>query len=186
MKAKLAAPLTLLFTIIILGLLTISCGSSTLSEVPPTETPGTAMEPIPISEDVDLESDDMQNIPDGPLSEEGPWWVFSTADGHYAVNPDGSGLTQFYNEPINYPHSNQIHAAPSGGHIAYLTGNDVYNTTLRVNEFPWQTLVIEKPLTSDESEPGPDSMPGDPEMEAVRAMLEALSGLHGRDRWSDI
>ena len=82
MKAKLAAPLSLLFTIIILGLLTISCSSSTLSEVPPTETPGIAMEPTPISEDVDLESDDMQNVPDGPLSEEGPWWVFSTPDGH--------------------------------------------------------------------------------------------------------
>jgi hypothetical protein len=64
MKAKLAAPLTLLFTIIILGLLTISCGSSTISEVPPTETPGKAMEPTPISEDVNLESDDMQSVPD--------------------------------------------------------------------------------------------------------------------------
>ncbi|MEE9512881.1 MAG: hypothetical protein V3V46_02290, partial [Anaerolineales bacterium] len=175
MKVKLTAPLSLLFTIIILGLLTISCSSSTLSAVPPTEIPDKAMEPTPISEDVDHESDDMQSVPDRLLSEEGPWWVFSTPDGHYAINPDGSGLTQFYSEPINYPHLSQIRIAPSGGHIAYLTGNDVYNTTLRVNEFPWQKLVIEKPLTSDSSEPGPDSMPGDPEMEAVRAMVDAPS-----------
>jgi hypothetical protein len=175
MKAKLAAPLTILFAIIILGSLTISCGSSTISEVPTTETPGKAMEPTPLSEEVNLESDDMQSVTDSSLSEEGPWWVFSTPDGHYAINPDGSGLSQFYNEPTNYPHMNQIRTAPSGGRIAYLTGNDVYDTTLRVNEFPWQTLIIEKPLTSDESEPGPDSMPGDPEMEAVRAMLDAPS-----------
>ena len=125
MKAKLAALLTTLFTILILGLLTISCGSSTLNGVPPTETPGKVLEPTPISEDVNLESDDAQSVPDRPLSEEGPWWVFSTADGHYAINPDGSGLTQFYSEPINYPHLSQIRIAPSGGHIAYLTGNDV-------------------------------------------------------------
>lgn len=193
MKAKPIIHLAVLFAI--LSILAWACSTLTSTTEPPTQIPGVTIEASPSttpteppaqipSATVDASStpetddggtDEFLKIPDKPLSDQGPWWVFSTTNGLYAINPDGSGLTQFYYEPIDSPHINRILAAPNNGHIAYLTGNDLYNTTLRVNQFPWHTLITEKQLTSDQSEPGSDSMPGDPEVEAVRAMVHAPS-----------
>jgi hypothetical protein len=159
----------------ILSILAGACSTSTSTTEPPTQISSVPMEVSPTTETDDAGPDEIQKIPDKPLSDEGPWWVFSTTNGFFAINPDGSGLTQFYHGPIYSPHIYRILTAPRNGHIAYLTGNDLYNTTLRVNEFPGHTLIVEMPLTSDQSEPGSDSMPGDPEVEAVRAMIHAPS-----------
>lgn len=172
---------------VFLSILTGACSTSALTaevptqissetiEVPPTQTSSTLIEGSPTTETDNVIPAEVQRVPDQPLSNQGPWWVFSSTDGLFAINPDGSGLTQFYHEPINFPHIYRITTAPKSGYIAYLTGHDFVTTTLRVNEFPGHTLVVEMPLTSEESEPGSDSMPGDPEVEAVRAMTHVPS-----------
>ena len=161
--------------IAILCIFAAACSTSAPTSPPPTLTSITAGETSPTTEIEDTSTDEIQGEPDKPLSDVGPLWVFSTADGLFAVNPDGSSLTRFYQGPINPPYSRQILAAPSGGHIAYLTGNNFANTTLRITKFSGTQLDIEIPLTSAESEPGAGSMPGDPEVEAVRAMTEVQS-----------
>lgn len=163
---------------LVCALLLSGCGSpssTTPSSVPPTQTSKPVMEASPTTETENVVPAEIQRVPDKPLSNEGPWWVFSTTDGLFAINPDGSGLTHFYQGPFNPPNSPQILAAPSGGHIAYLTGNNLANTTLRITNLFRTQLDTEIPLTSDESEPGAESMPGDPEVEAVRAMTEVQS-----------
>ena len=174
MKAQLTPALTLLFTITIIGTLTISCGPSTLPEASPTDTIGTAIEPSPKTEDVNPESNDIGRVPDRPLSDEGPWWVFSTPDGLSAVNPDGSGLTQFYFSEMKQPYMDLV-PATSGGHVAYLTGSGISDLTLRIYRFPGPEMIIEIPLTSGLAETGEDAMPGDPNVEAFRAMTEFTS-----------
>ena len=48
------------------------------------------------STDSEIEIDEEPaSIPDKPLSEEGPWLIINSTQGLFAVNPDGSGLTQF-------------------------------------------------------------------------------------------
>ncbi|HEY44661.1 MAG TPA: hypothetical protein G4O11_11830 [Anaerolineae bacterium] len=57
------------------------------------------------------------------LSPDGPWWVISTEDGIWAVNRDGSELTQIIDQTI--PPMNAFREAPSGGMLAYVTWNPV-------------------------------------------------------------
>ncbi len=168
----------IILNVILVAILSIFAGACSTSEPPappPILTPIAAIETSPTKEAEDAPTDEIQEEPDKPLADVGPLWVFSTADGLFAVHPDGSGLTRFYQGPINPPYSRQILAAPSDGYIAYLTGNNFANTTLRITKFSGTQLDIEIPLTSDESEPGAESMPGDPEVEAVRAMTEGQS-----------
>jgi len=174
-----------LFMIIaVIGLMMMSCGL--ISEIPstqamvvtntvaPTKTSKPVMEATPTisvvevsptTEPVTVVPDETHGIPNKPLSGEGPWWIFSTTEGLFAINPDGSGLTQFFQGPVNSPYSRQISAAPSGGHLAYLIGEG-FDATLKITEFSGRTLVTEKPLFSDER---------DPEMEAMRAIVENQS-----------
>ena len=173
MTNRLFAPLALF--LIPLMLLVAACSPTVPATEPSIESSSESVEPSPTTEDVSDPVDELQRVADKPLADQGPWWTFSSTDGLYAINPDGTGLTRFHKEPIYYPHLLQIQTAPSGGHIAYLTGNEIYDTTISVMVFPWHTLVTEKSLTSEESEPGPDSIPGDPEVEAVRALVDAPS-----------
>jgi len=72
---------------------------------------------------------------------------------------------QFYAGPINAPYARQILTAPNGGNVAYLVGES-FDATLRITILPWHTLITEKPLLS---------FGGDPDMEALRAVVEAKS-----------
>ncbi len=137
----------------------------------PTITPTT----LPPTAEIEAAAPLLPTSADVPLSEQGPWFVFSTPEGLFACNPDGTGLTQFYFENIAPPYTNKILTAPKGGYLAYLTGKGFSNTTLRINLFPWRTLITNTPLTSEETEPGPEAMPGDPVIEAWRAMVEMES-----------
>jgi hypothetical protein len=115
-------------------------------------------------------------VTDSPLLAEGPWWLFSTAEGLWAINPDGSGLTQVSFQPMTQYYEPHVAVAPSGGYFAYITGTgSVFGTTLRIKVLPWGTMISEKPLTSNTSEPSPDTVPGDPAFEAVRAITEIQS-----------
>jgi hypothetical protein len=140
------------------------------TELPPTDTP---IQTQPV---IETPTPEKAAPPDTGLSSEGPWWVFSTAEGLWAVNPDGSGLTQISFEPIQQPFTRQIAVSPRGGHIAYLAGRDqIYDVTLRIRQLPWSTMITEIHITSASSEPRPDVMPGDPEVEALRAVTELKS-----------
>ncbi len=142
--------------------------TSLTQEAPTIETPDEQV--------IETPSSVSPTVPDASLSEEGPWWVFSTKEGLWTVNHDGTGLTRLSSQRITPPFNRRILVAPQGGHIAYITGRDqLIDVTLRIKIFPWRSMVTEKPLTSDQSAPGPDSMPGDPEFEALRAVTEVQS-----------
>jgi hypothetical protein len=171
--------------ITIAGIVMVSCGPMTeplsmdesptksVTERPPTmehptivESPSKPVADVPsTTEAVTVIPDEPQGIPDKPLSSDGPWWIFSIPEGLFAINPDGSGLTQFYYGPINSPYSRQILTSISGGHLAYLIGES-YDATLKITKFPGPTLVIDKPLITFDS---------DPEMDAIRAIVEYQS-----------
>lgn len=155
-----------LVIVAVMGPVMISCGLLNMypsTDISPTK-PATEMPPDenaavspPLDEDLE--------IPDKPLSSEGPWWTFSTAEGLFAINPDGSGLTQFHFGPINPPYARQILAAPSGGYLAYLIGES-FDATLNVFKLSGYSRVTEKPLLPSQSDPG---------MEAMRAIVEYQS-----------
>lgn len=177
MKLKPVSQQAILF--VVLSVIAAACStptpSSTPSSTPSAQTSKSTLAASPITETVEIIPAENPGIPDLPLSIEGPWWVFSTPDGLFAINPDGSGLTQFYFGKSGQPYMNNILAAPDGGYVAYITATGIHNVTLRITSFPGYTLINELPLTSDQSEPGADAVPGDPEIEAVRAMTENLS-----------
>jgi len=162
----------LLLIIAVVGIVLSSCSPKTespsMDESPinsGTETPTTigespkqpAADVSPTTEAVTVNPDEHQGIPDKPLSNDGPWWIFSVLEGLYAINPDGSGLTQFYYGPTNSPWARQILVSPSGGHLAYLVGES-FDATLKITKFPLRTLITETPLLSNNSEPDIDAM----------------------------
>lgn len=108
---------------------------------------------------------------DAPLSISGPWWVFSTQNGLWAVNPDGSGLQQL-TDSLNLLSDLPDGAAPLGGHLAYITGTDtIHGLTLNLLSLPSGENRIITPLTSAESEPAPEAIQLDESIEAVRAVV---------------
>jgi dipeptidyl aminopeptidase/acylaminoacyl peptidase len=157
-------------------------------ETPPTQQAVSSPTPMlpssaeaastPESMFVETDEDDTTTsiTPDGQLSKEGPWWIFSTDQGLWAVNPDGTGLKRISSQEFKPPFNRQIVIAPRGGAVAFINGRDwMYDVTLRIIELPYPTMITEKPLTSEKSEPGQDAMPGDPSVEAVRAMVDIPS-----------
>ena len=160
-----------LIVVTLIGLLMISCVffdriSSTDSPVtdPVAEEPAVDEEPAE-QPPVEEPPAEILEIPDSPLSYDGPWWIFSTEEGLYALNPDGSGLTQFYFGPTNPPYAQHFEASPGGGTLAYIMG-DSYNATLHIFDFSSYTHISEKELLTFESDPG---------MDAMRAVVEQPS-----------
>ncbi len=148
-----------------------------ISSPSPTQ-PANAATNTPASMFVDTEDDDTTTsiIPDTQLSKEGPWWIFSTEQGLWAVNPDGTGLKRVSSQEFKPPFNRQIVIAPRGGAVAFINGRDwMFDVTLRIIKLPYPTMIIEKPLTSEQSEPSEDAMPGDASVEAVRAMIDIQS-----------
>jgi Tol biopolymer transport system component len=57
--------------------------------------------------------------PTFPLSQEGPWLVFTTWDGLWVANKDGTGLTRIFEFGDAFPLS-QFSVSPHGGNIAFI------------------------------------------------------------------
>lgn len=91
--------------------------------------------------------------------------MFSTTKGLYAVNPDGSGLSQVYQEPIGSLQSERVLPSPRGGYLAFLAG-DGQDVELKVAKLPDHSMVAEIALFPKA---------GDPDLEALRAILEQPS-----------
>jgi len=112
----------------------------------------------------------------GQLTAGGPWLLIETSQGLWAVNADGSGLTQL--TTVDYWHG-QIQAAvqPGGHEIAFLTpGNfDLHHLSLNLISLPQGNTSRLIELTSAQTEAYADSGPGDPGFEALRAIGEGRS-----------
>jgi dipeptidyl aminopeptidase/acylaminoacyl peptidase len=159
------------------GVLDVSITTPTKEE--PTQSPTEEVvltEIVPATEPP-TPIDDQYVIPDRPLGI-GPWWVFQTHDGLWAINPDASGLTQLSGRisilPVDFADS----VASQGGKLAFITSSDSVrraDLSLEILSLPDGSIRKLTSLTSPETEPDPDSVPGDPEFEAVRAVADLHS-----------
>ncbi len=141
--------------------------TSIQGEAQPAEEEGESpeQESEPQEEETEPADEEQEQVSDKTLSNGGPWWIFSTPDGLFAINPDGSGLTQFYSGPVNLPWARQILSSPSGGHLAYLVGES-YDATLKITEFPSGDQIADISLITYDN---------DQDMDAMRAIVEQPS-----------
>ncbi|NIM96420.1 MAG: hypothetical protein GTO18_22195 [Anaerolineales bacterium] len=117
---------------------------------PATSTPLPTESPAPILET------------ETGLSPDGPWWIISAEEGIYAVNADGSGMTQFIGQEI-FPTYDSFVDAPSGGRLAFTAWDpNTDQETLYILELPAGEI---KEVTSLSSGVGPIYQ-GDPLFEA--------------------
>jgi hypothetical protein len=109
------------------------------SKVPPTEIlPTEPPTPAPVEPTA-------PSIPQAPLSAAGPWVLFASDDGVWALNPDGSGVTSIwdiYGEGRNIEFM-RWWAAPKGGRVALLEIEKRYelsNPLLKLITLPEGTI----------------------------------------------
>jgi len=108
----------------------------------------------------------------------GPWWILASMDKIWAVNNDGWGLTTVVEESFVNINSLSALIAPSGGHLAYIHVSDPTTFTgleLKLLSLPDGNIQTIAPLTSPSTEPSAGSTPGDPALEAIRAITEPVS-----------
>lgn len=76
------------------------------------------------------------SIPDAPLSSEGPWWVFASDNGLWAVNQDGSGLTHILDRsgPGADARAYRIEPSPIEGKLAVVEIENKYKQTSPILE----------------------------------------------------
>jgi hypothetical protein len=155
----------------------------------PISTEATATQPIQATEEpiptesIPTEGPISTSIPStqgGPIIPErnlgsGPWLLIEAGDGLWAVNPDGSGLTLITEEVPTTRLEIAKAVSPEGGHFAYITSDgptELSNLTLKYFTLPMGTVETIARLTSEQTEPDPDAMPGDPAFEVARAIAE--------------
>jgi len=150
---------------------------SKITEEPVLEDPD--YEPEPNSEEAassDLETEKdgiLASIPDKPLSEDGPWLIINSTQGFFAVNPDGSGLTQFVQGLTDPPYNRKLIASERGGYFAYYasTGKQT-ETRIRIISFPIGDQIAEIPVLSYSE---------DIDMSAISAVIDRKSFVFSPD-----
>jgi len=153
--------ITRVVLVFLVGLGCISCGeqpeSKVTEESPAIDAAITSRSDSSETSSAEPESETVEeplSIPDKPLSEDGPWLIIHSSQGLFALNPDGSGLTQFSQSIAELSDTEQITAAPRGGYIAYHeTSWDEDDTTIHIIAFPSLELVAEIPLFTYGDEP---------------------------------
>ena len=167
---------TLLFTLLFLS----ACGTDPLppetrpaqqktGNIPTEEIQSTSFEPTPMSTSA-ITGEQGTSI--STLSQTGPWLVFTTDDGVYAVNRDGSGLSKIFKRGDSQVYRNRILGSDGAKLVGFLDVTTFLQPTLYLVNFPDGNIIFELPLVSEEYAPAVDDLPGDPAMEAVRAILE--------------
>jgi hypothetical protein len=115
----------------------------------------------------------------------GPWLAFVTDQGVWASNADGSGLTLLVSGGVTLPGGLARAVSPGGAYIAYITTSDPkggsenltlsVDLTLNLVHLPDGAITEVTPLNTDETRPSPQDAPGDPSVEAYRAVLDEES-----------
>lgn len=158
----------------LVSLLTAALACSPISALQPTSAPAAASpQLVPSATPIRPTSQPASQPPTSEpvtLAEEGPWWVFSRQGALYAVNDDGSGLTQIHQEPPNSPFNGHFITSPKRGYIAYLSGADSLQMKLNINVLPSRFLIAEIPLTTFVNQEGSQPNPGDPLFQALEAV----------------
>jgi len=138
--------------------------STPIPNLPPTPT---ALPPLP--------PPTQSPVPNsaGGLDPQGPWLLIESAQGLWAVNQDGSGLTQLTD--FDYWNGNiQDAVQPNGREIAFIgpANNNFHHMALNLLTVPDGKITKVTDLTSAQTEAYADSGPGDPGFEALRAVGE--------------
>lgn len=153
-------------TVLVLFIMACTCGPTVLLAKPTTSPrpPLPTDSPAPQTEEVK------------GLQPKVPWLIISTSDGLWAANKDGSNLVQLAHK--SYYEIDLQRAISSPAHqIALVTfGQDFYHgLALQTISLPDGKLHKLTDLTTKDTEPGPDALPGDPGFEAMRAIVEQPS-----------
>lgn len=130
---------------------------------PPSETIPDTPPPAPsntpsITRESGRETLPPANTPEPvPLSEEGPWVLFTTDIGIFITNWDGRGLSLLHAFQVTTPYvaSSQIVAAPQGGRVAVIELYTMENTGLRfpvlkVIKVPSGEVELDLPLIPED------------------------------------
>ncbi|NMC81072.1 MAG: hypothetical protein GYA59_17055 [Chloroflexi bacterium] len=146
--------------------------------VSPTVAPPVATAPaIPTSPAENTPTANPQPVPPLPstrsaaLSTKGPWVILPDENGIWAMNPDGSGLSQLVKETIRGPQDLHSAVRPDGQKIAYIT-SDSNLRGLKLQLLDLKTGQVETltRLTTDQTEPPTNPEICDPAFEAARAL----------------
>lgn len=113
-----------------IGMVQVACsGFTRFTETPRAEASPTHETMVPPTAAGDrtptgraIPTEELQGIPDRPLSPSGPWFVFASDDSLWALNTDGSGLTSLwdiYGEGLNIDDL-LLWPSPRGGRVAII------------------------------------------------------------------
>lgn len=109
------------------------------------------------------------------LNTNGPWLLIAAADGLWVANPDGTGLARLL-EAQDWQWQDDLRKAiqTTGSQVAVLTseGDRYHKLALNLISLPTATIRKVTDLTTSMTEPPPDAGPGDPKLEAMRAIVE--------------
>jgi hypothetical protein len=144
--------------------------------VPPTNTPiilpvDTNTPPPPPPTDTPAPTAEANG-----LNADGPWLLIESSQGLWAVNQDGSGLTQL--TTVDYWHGEiQQAIQPGGSLVVFISPADYQfqNMSLNLLKLPGGKVSKITDLTSAQTEAYSASAPGDPGFEALRAVGERSS-----------
>lgn len=133
--------------------------------------------PVPITLPLPGAPDSSGSLPNSQpmvnnLSAYGPWIVYSSENGLWAVNEDGSGLTQLVADAYLGPADLQAAISPDGARMAFITASDPafpQDPMLFILSLPDVKLQGMIELTIPENAPMPGAAVCDPRLEAVRA-----------------
>ena len=115
-------------------------------------------------------------VDNSALNSAGPWLLIETDQGLWAVNPDGSGLTQL--TTVDYWHGDLTAAVqPTGNQVVFISPGDYgfKHMALNLLSLPDGKVTKLTDLTSPQTEDYTNSGPGDPGFEALRAVGERSS-----------
>ena len=105
----------------------------------------------------------------------GPWLLLPGPDGLWAFEPSSDALILAEDRHALAPMDITAMVPRQGGRLAYTTGeNGIDNLTLNLLSLSGGD-ELHLPLVLPEYYPGPEDLPGDPAVEAVRALFEVTS-----------
>jgi hypothetical protein len=110
----------------------------------------------------------------GLLQPNGPWLLSKDESNLYRIQVQQTD--KINNEPVLAPYNLTDMIAPSGGRIAFITSSDPNQMRgLKLIIYDVARMKVENviAITSTKTEPGPNALPGDPAVEAIRAITVA-------------